>query len=76
MWNKETQTINMYFAETFYDMAPLTATQARDVVEENMLCNLEGVSRELMLITLSKVDWDYLAEIFNEQVEGLLYDEF
>lgn len=72
-WNKETQLVSMYFGEYFYDYGPHTATSMRSAVEEHIMENLEGIARELMLTSLSNVDWHNLAEIYNE--EEVLFDE-
>jgi len=72
-WNKETQLVSMYFGDYFYEYGPHTATTMRAAVEEHIMGNLEGLARELMLTSLSNVDWEALAEIYNE--EEVLFDE-
>jgi hypothetical protein len=73
-WNKETQLVSMYFGDYFYEYGPHTATSMRNTVEENIMTNLEGIARELMMISLSNVDWHDLAETYNE--DEVLFDEF
>ena len=76
-WNKETQIVSMYFGEYFTHYAPFTMSSMRDVVEESILNEQEGVVRELLLTSLSNVDWYDLVEKYNSEVEeGILIDEF
>lgn len=76
-WNKETQIVSMYFGEYFAHYAPFTMTSMRNMVEESILNEQEGVVRELLLTSLSNVDWYDLVETYNSEAEEeVLIDEF
>lgn len=76
-WNKETQIVSMYFGEYFAHYAPFTMTSMRNMAEESILNEQEGVTRELLLTSLSNVDWYDLVETYNSEAEeGILIDEF
>lgn len=75
-WNKETQLVNMYFSEYFSEYAPFTRTEMRGKMEEMMVGQQSGLARELLLVSLNKVDWDGLVKIYNaETQEEFLIDE-
>jgi hypothetical protein len=68
-WNKETSTVNMHFGDYFHaEDYPLGPNTMSDMVREIVMEGQVGVARELLLITLNKVDWDELADAYNEQL--------
>ena len=76
-WNKETQIVSMYFGEYFTHYAPFTKTSMRGAVEELVMDGQDGLARELLLTSLSNVDWYDLVETYNSEAEEeVLIDEF
>jgi hypothetical protein len=76
-WNKETQLVSMYFSECFIENVPLNRTSVRDIVEEQIMYNQEGIAREFLLTVMNRVDWYDIASTYNEDIESdvLLFDE-